>query len=528
MMQVFSTINSRLAEEYGSIQLHSENAKLRLLEDARFVKARLLELKGFERQPPGADLDILVESKPVPKRRVSALASPSVPATALASGSPEPTPPAEVVLAAAATPAQQDHGPTVDQGLDASRTRDEASTEDGGLAPSTPLPEERSLDGSEEPLPAVTATPDAASNLPRGEVTPGIDANGQLFLGDLPDPSPRILETPSPNPGELVIATGLSAPESGPEALSADSPRLSTEPIGLTNGVEASSPTVSQPVETPAAPAPAKLSLAQRLAALANARKESIPPSFRTLGIPAPLQRSQSEAGVPRASVQQPPAEKAPEPIATASVEPATVAAIGDVPSPTAYKTPPRQTLKERLAALAAKGQAPTNSTPPAPASQQSVPPESSTLDPGLVKTVPHPEAVETADPAGGRVGAQDLAPEDIPLPPSPPSTFPPDHRLQSPALDLPRTPRSPGPEVSPIIDLPLPPSPSPGSDGGPPGYAVYKRKGTQGTPRSSGDGNQTLSPSMRSHFADSVVARRPSEQGRSEGEAADEEGDFV
>jgi len=54
MMQVFSTINSRLAEEYSKIELRSEAAKSRLLEDAHFMKTKFAEFKGLERAPPGS------------------------------------------------------------------------------------------------------------------------------------------------------------------------------------------------------------------------------------------------------------------------------------------------------------------------------------------------------------------------------------------------------------------------------------------------------------------------------------------
>lgn len=54
MMQVLSAINSRLADEYSRIEIRSEAAKLRILEDARYMRSKFSELKGLERPAPGA------------------------------------------------------------------------------------------------------------------------------------------------------------------------------------------------------------------------------------------------------------------------------------------------------------------------------------------------------------------------------------------------------------------------------------------------------------------------------------------
>lgn len=67
MLQVLSAINSRLAEEYGKITAKSDAAKERILEDARFMKGKFSELKGLERDIPGAGLEDLIRMKKVEK-----------------------------------------------------------------------------------------------------------------------------------------------------------------------------------------------------------------------------------------------------------------------------------------------------------------------------------------------------------------------------------------------------------------------------------------------------------------------------
>lgn len=54
MMQVLSAINSRLADEYGRIEIHSDAARDRILDDARYMRTKFAELKGLERPAPGA------------------------------------------------------------------------------------------------------------------------------------------------------------------------------------------------------------------------------------------------------------------------------------------------------------------------------------------------------------------------------------------------------------------------------------------------------------------------------------------
>lgn len=67
MLQVLSAINSRLAEEYGKITVKSDAAKERILEDVKFMKSKFGELKGLERDIPGAGLEDLIRMKKVEK-----------------------------------------------------------------------------------------------------------------------------------------------------------------------------------------------------------------------------------------------------------------------------------------------------------------------------------------------------------------------------------------------------------------------------------------------------------------------------
>lgn len=65
MLQVLSAINSRLAEEYGRIAIKSDAARDRILQDAQFMKSKFSELKGLEREIPGAGLEDLIRMKKV-------------------------------------------------------------------------------------------------------------------------------------------------------------------------------------------------------------------------------------------------------------------------------------------------------------------------------------------------------------------------------------------------------------------------------------------------------------------------------
>lgn len=53
MGQVFSALNLRLAEEFSQVDIKSEAARGRMLVDATYLKAKLAELKGMERDTPG-------------------------------------------------------------------------------------------------------------------------------------------------------------------------------------------------------------------------------------------------------------------------------------------------------------------------------------------------------------------------------------------------------------------------------------------------------------------------------------------
>ncbi|KIK59593.1 hypothetical protein GYMLUDRAFT_74478 [Collybiopsis luxurians FD-317 M1] len=65
MSQVFAAINHRLSEEYGKIELPHAEAKLRLLEDARFLHQKLSALKTVGK--PSMMLETVVQEKPIPK-----------------------------------------------------------------------------------------------------------------------------------------------------------------------------------------------------------------------------------------------------------------------------------------------------------------------------------------------------------------------------------------------------------------------------------------------------------------------------
>lgn len=57
MMQVFSALNAGLAEQFGSLNVKTEAAKNRMMTDVSFLKIKLAELKGMERDTPGAVSD---------------------------------------------------------------------------------------------------------------------------------------------------------------------------------------------------------------------------------------------------------------------------------------------------------------------------------------------------------------------------------------------------------------------------------------------------------------------------------------
>lgn len=59
IMQVLSAISSKLAEEYGRVTIRSDEAKNRMLDDARYMREKFADLKGLERPAPGAVSRIL-------------------------------------------------------------------------------------------------------------------------------------------------------------------------------------------------------------------------------------------------------------------------------------------------------------------------------------------------------------------------------------------------------------------------------------------------------------------------------------
>ncbi|CAE7174761.1 unnamed protein product [Rhizoctonia solani] len=85
MSQVFAAINHRLSEEYGKIELPSQEAKDRLLEDARYLHGRLSALPGV------GGLSSMLETVVSDKRVVA----PAPPEPAINTASPAPVPPAK-------------------------------------------------------------------------------------------------------------------------------------------------------------------------------------------------------------------------------------------------------------------------------------------------------------------------------------------------------------------------------------------------------------------------------------------------
>ncbi|KDN48959.1 hypothetical protein RSAG8_02312, partial [Rhizoctonia solani AG-8 WAC10335] len=85
MSQVFAAINHRLSEEYGKIELPSQEAKDRLLEDARYLHGRLSALPGV------GGLSSMLETVVSDKR----VAAPVPPEPIINTASPAPVPPAK-------------------------------------------------------------------------------------------------------------------------------------------------------------------------------------------------------------------------------------------------------------------------------------------------------------------------------------------------------------------------------------------------------------------------------------------------
>ncbi|KDQ07071.1 hypothetical protein BOTBODRAFT_39119 [Botryobasidium botryosum FD-172 SS1] len=63
MSQVFAAINHRLGEEYGKIELPSQEAKLRMIQDARYLQERFSNLKNIA--SPSSMLETIVSEKSV-------------------------------------------------------------------------------------------------------------------------------------------------------------------------------------------------------------------------------------------------------------------------------------------------------------------------------------------------------------------------------------------------------------------------------------------------------------------------------
>jgi len=66
MSQVFAAINHRLSEEYGKIELPNQEAKTRLLQDAKYLHEKLSSLRGINM--PSSMLETVVMEKSVPRK----------------------------------------------------------------------------------------------------------------------------------------------------------------------------------------------------------------------------------------------------------------------------------------------------------------------------------------------------------------------------------------------------------------------------------------------------------------------------
>ncbi|KAM0755447.1 hypothetical protein T439DRAFT_375809 [Meredithblackwellia eburnea MCA 4105] len=130
MGQVFSALNSRLAEEFGKIDVKTEAAKARLMVDATYLKTKLAELKGLERETPGSELENLIESKITPEAAAqaphtrkpslnggvpaAALSSPTIPSSPSVTALPPSPPPVEPITPIpASTPSTPPPVPTI-------------------------------------------------------------------------------------------------------------------------------------------------------------------------------------------------------------------------------------------------------------------------------------------------------------------------------------------------------------------------------------------------------------------------------
>ncbi|KAI5479336.1 GARP complex component Vps54 [Pseudohyphozyma bogoriensis] len=108
MGQVFSALNLKLAEDLGKVEIKSEDAKKRMMTDVSYLKTKLAELKGLERETPGVELEHLVESKQTPQavappalRRISSTTE----RTSSLPGASQP-PPVPTVVEASPAPSQ--------------------------------------------------------------------------------------------------------------------------------------------------------------------------------------------------------------------------------------------------------------------------------------------------------------------------------------------------------------------------------------------------------------------------------------
>ncbi|KAL8286138.1 hypothetical protein RQP46_004626 [Phenoliferia psychrophenolica] len=286
MAQVFSALNARLADEFAKVQPRTEAAKHRMLADVAYLKQKLAELKGLERETPGTELEFLIESKITPEatraghtRRESLAnvpaavlptsptiaSSPSFSSPPSASSTPPPPPPPP------AEPSPPSPTPTVTPTAPAGPVRRKSMAERlaeisrrgsrGSLPPPLPVQAEKGE------LPTVPQEPESDEVL---LVVPNGNGNQAPLMDDVPPstpekefpPSPTFIDTPvmavdappPPPPSEPVDKPTVPGPSEAPKELLVDilPSEPSVEPEDpLANGVEVPTITIDDAAATP-------------------------------------------------------------------------------------------------------------------------------------------------------------------------------------------------------------------------------------------------------------------------------------
>lgn len=359
MSQVFSSIHSVLAEEFEHIELKSVRAKKSLIRDARFFLFKLNEMKATEElQADAKSLEDLVHNKPLPKGLSINNLIGNEPKSPTQSELPSPS-----------------SSPLADR-AESFRARFRFLSPRGRTSSSILAEVSESTAPTEEISATCSPTPEPASTVP--ETTPPTDDSTPNQPDDLTQQKQSIESSLSreEETQEEEIQPSTEPPESQavPEAeaiVSVDEPRDEmSRSVDLTNPIQSPPPTTSHPL---------KLSLSQRLAALASSRRTSY--SFSSSSSPTHNVTHQSST-VGSDMTEAPPISTLPvvDPSPGPAGPPSPSKDLGSVTSPTlddqnrnqpvSNATPsvkpqplPRLSFKERLAAIAAKAaSAPTRS----------------------------------------------------------------------------------------------------------------------------------------------------------------------